>query len=54
MWFGLLWWEGNGLAGDATALAGGFEFFVAGGVDFILPAGDALLIEVLRKDGTVL
>ena len=28
--------------GDSTALAGGFEFFVAGGVDFILPAGEAV------------
>ena len=49
----MLWWE-EVVWRDSTTLAGGFEFFVAGGVDFILPAGDALLIEVLRKDGTVL
>ena len=30
------------MAGDSTALAGGFEFFVAGGVDFMLPAGEAV------------
>ena len=42
MWCGWLWWEGDSLAGDSTALAGGFEFFVAGGVDFILPAGEAV------------
>jgi hypothetical protein len=42
VWFGFLWWEGDSLVGDSTALAGGFEFFVAGGVDFILPAGEAV------------
>ena len=45
MWAGLLGlWSGEGedLAGESTALAGGFEFFVAGGVDFILPACEAV------------
>lgn len=30
------------MAGDFTALAGGFELFVADGVDFVLAAGEAV------------
>ena len=33
---------GEDLAGDSTAFAGGFELFVAGGVDFVLPPGEAV------------
>lgn len=30
------------MAGDSTAFAGVFEFFVAGGVDFVLAAGETV------------